>query len=228
MTIQKRLLSIIKSDKTDVAVTVATAAVSAANPLTGIFLTAVHEISGLADEIRIDAVIKGLSTELNQEDQVNQLYGYVEKSEENAFYVVNTLRKALLADSLIACTIMGRMLACHIDGKTPYDQNDNIIFHALESATDDDITQFYEVMKEHMAKDEDGNDVFHIPNCVMENDDFMASLDWCVFNRLFNGTSGVSWTDEGQNYDKSHSPNNAAFRLKEYVDSVKQVLEYGK
>ena len=139
--VQKKLLKILKSDEADAAVTVISAGVSVVNPLTRLFFTAVQQIGNLADEIRIDAVVRGLSTELNQEKQINQLYGYGEKSEENAFYVVNTLRKALLTNSLIACTIMGRILACHAIDASKYNQDDDIIFHALENATDDDSGQ---------------------------------------------------------------------------------------
>ena len=207
--------------------TTAIAGTSVANPTAGVFLTAAHEIAGLADEIRIDAVIKGLSTEFNQEKQINQLYNYVKKSEENAFYVSNTIRKALLSDSLISCVIMGRMLARHMGEDSKYDQDDNIIFHALESATNDDIRQFYQVMKEFKTKNENGNVVFHIPDDVLKEPVFSSSLDWCVFNRIFNGTSGVLWGIEGQDYDDSHSPTSAAEKLFGYVDSVKQILEYG-
>lgn len=110
MGIQKRLLEVLKSDKTNALTTVAIAGISVKYPIAAAFLTAAHEVAGLADEMRIDAVVKGLSTELDQEEQINTLYYYVEKSEGNAFYVANTLRKALLADSQIACTIMRKCL----------------------------------------------------------------------------------------------------------------------
>lgn len=228
MEIQAKLMKLLKSTKANIVADVGIAAVSAADPLMGVILTAAHDIGDLADEFRINALIKGLSTGFNQEKQINQLYNYVEKSEKNAFYVTNTLRKALLSDSPIACTIMGRMLACHIEGGTVYTQEDNIIFHALENATDYDIRQFYKVMNEYKENDEAGDVVFHIPNEIFNNSDFASSLNWCVLNRIFNGISGAVWVKEGQAYDNSHSPTPAANRLFEYVDSVKQVLRYGE
>ena len=221
--VQKKLLKILKYDEVDAALTVGTAAVSVAKPLAGFFLTAAHEIAGLADEMRIDAVVRGLSTELNQEKQINQLYGYVGKSEENAFYVVNTLRKALLADSLIACTVMGRILAKHVNDGSSYDQNDNIVFHALENATDDDIRIFVKIMKEYRTE----KGPFRIPD-DKKDVNMQSAIEWCVYSRLFYGPSGgISWVmSEDEGYDTTHSPTSAGNRLMEYVESVKQILEY--
>ncbi len=228
MKIQKRLLKALKSNEVKAVGEVITTGVSAANPIAGAFLTAANEIAGLADEVRIDAVVKGLSIGLNQEMHTNQLYGYVEKSEENAFYVSNTLRKALLSDSPIACTIMGIILACHVNDGSRYSQDDNIVFHALENATDQDIKMFVRIMKEYKTKSDEGDDVFHIPNEIMEQAEIKTTLDWCVFNRIFNGISGLTWGEEGQDYDDSYSPTSAANKLFEYIDSVKQVISYGE
>ncbi len=224
MGIQKKLLKVLKSDEANAAAAVGITGVSIANPVAGLFLTAAHEIAGLADEKRIDAIIRGLSTELNQEKQINQLYGYVEKSEENAFYVANTLRKALLADSLIACTVMGRILARHVKDGCKYDQDDNIIFHALENATDDDIRHFYRVMKEYKHDKE----TFRILLTDIDVS-LSSSMDWCEYNRIFRGPSGgITWEDiEDEGFDTSHGPTNAAEKLFEYVESVKHVLDYG-
>ncbi len=224
--VQKQLLKILKSDEADAAITVGITTVSAVNPLAGILLTASQQIGNLADEIRIDAVIKGLATDLNQEEQINRLYEYAKKNEKNAFYVINTLRKALLADSLIACTIMGRILASHVSDNSKYDYDDNIIFHALQNATDDDIRQFYKVMREYKSDDEEGNCVFHIPIELIRETGLSSSLEWCVFNRIFTGTNGILWGKIGQDFDDSHSPTSAGFKLMDYVESVRQVLEY--
>ncbi len=221
---QTKLLKLFKSGKTRSVVNVGIAGVSVANPLAGLFLSAAKECAETADEVRIDSVIIGLSTELNQEMLINQLYGYIEKSEDNAFYVVNTLRKALLSDSLIVCTIMGRILARHVAEGTRYTQEDNIIFHALESATDDDIRQFRRVMDDYLTKNEIGNNVFHIPNEEFDDPLFLSSLNWCEYNRIFNGTSGIKLVVDNQNYIDSYSPTQAAIRLQEYADSVKQVF----
>ncbi len=224
--LKEKLLRVIKSKEANAVATVGITGVSGANPLAGIFLTAIHEIAELADEARVDAVIKGLSVGIDQEKQINQLYNYVEKSDECAFYVANTLRKALLSDSPVACTIMGRILACHVNEDTVYTQEDKIVFNALENATDSDIKQFRNVMKNYSATNDKGNTVFHIPNEVINQSDFRISLDWCVFNRLFEGVPGISWAVTGQNYDDSYSPTPAACKLLDYIESVRQVLNY--
>lgn len=228
MEIKKRVVKALKSSEAKAAEEVIEAGVSVKHPIAGVFLSIVHEIAGLADEVRVDAVVEGLSTGLDQERQINQLYNYVNESEENAFYVSNTLRKALLSDSPIACTIMGRILACHVNECSKYSQDDNVIFHALENATDQDIKMFVKIMKEYKTKNDDGNDVFRIPNEIMMHTDIDSTLNWCVFNRIFNGSSGILWGIDGQDYDDSHSPTSAANKLFEYIDSVKQVLSYDK
>lgn len=225
MGVQERLLEVLKSGKTKAVVNVGTAAISVRHPIGAIFLTAAYEIVSLADEVRIDALVKGLSTELNQEEQINSLYSYVEKSEENAFYVANTLRKALLVDSPLACMIMGKMLAYHAKIGSSYDQDDNIVFHALETATDEDIRLFTKIMQEY--KTTDGR--FRIPLDNL-NTNLLATMGWCETNRLYFGPSGgISWGEFGDDgFDTSHSPTSAAERLFQYVCSVKQVLEYEK
>ena len=168
-------------------------------------------------------MIKGISTELNQEKQINQLYGYVENSEENAFYVANTLRKALLSDSPIACTIMGRILARHVSEGSTYDQDDNIIFHALENATDQDIKQFVNVMK--YSKTDRGT--FRIP-CDDMNPEFKSFLEWCVYNRIF-----VSRMAEWEEIDDGvldintyYYEANPASVLLRYIDGANQTWNY--
>ena len=164
-------------------------------------------------------MIRGISTELNQEEQINRLYGYIENSDDNAFYVANTLRKALLSDSTLACTVMGSMLAKHVKHDTMYDQDDKIIFHALESATDEDIRNLYRIMKNYKVDMES----FKIPNDDID-DIMISSLDWCAFNRLFRQKIWGDIADEG--FNTEYGPNSSAERLYEYIRSVKQVLDY--
>lgn len=225
MGIQESLLTILRTDKVKALATVGIDGLFVNNPTVALFLTAVNEIAGMADEVRIHAVIKGLSTDLNQEQQINILYNYVEKSEENAFYVSNTLRKALLADSIIVCTVMGKMLASHVKRGSVYDQEDNIVFHALETATDEDIRLFMKLMQEYKSP----KGMLRIPLAEMDSH-LYATMGWCESNRLFYGPSGgISWGGFGdEGFDTSHSSTSSAERLLEYVSSVKQILEYGR
>ena len=93
MSIQKRLLGLLKSDEVRALATVGIDGISVKYPMIAVFMSAFHEAAGLADEMRIDALVKGLSTELNQEQQINILYGYVEESEENAFLCSQYIEK---------------------------------------------------------------------------------------------------------------------------------------
>ena len=147
------------------------------------------------------------------------------KVKKMLFYGANTLRKALLTNSPVACSVMGKMLACHANQRSIYDQDDNIIFHALESATDDDIRTFMIIMQEY--KTSKGS--FRIPLDELDASK-LATIGWCEANRLFYGPGGgITFGDSGDNQvDTSHSPTSAAERLFEYVDSVKQLLGYKK
>lgn len=222
MDIKDKLLELLKSKEAELVSDVTVAGVSAANPVAGVFLLAAQEVGKLADEKRIDAIMKGLSTGLNQEMRINQLYNYVSESEENAFYFSNTLRKALLSDSTIACTIMGRMLATHMDDGSVYTQDDNIIFHALSSATNQDIRGFMRILKKYRTE----NDELQILKAELEDEETQTSLDWCVFNRILGGAIGIQMEDMDSDYDDNYSLTSAAIKLYEYADSIKQVIDY--
>ena len=73
MEIQERLLELLKTDEAKALANVGIAGISVKYPIAAVFLTAAHEIAGLADKMRFIAVAKGLSTELNQEEQINIL-----------------------------------------------------------------------------------------------------------------------------------------------------------
>ncbi len=220
---QAKLLEFIKSSAGQTTAEIVASGASVVNPLFGVLISAAKDIAGLADEIRINALIKGLSTELNQEQQINLLYRYIQSSEEHAFYVSNSLRKALLSNSPIACAIMGRMLARHIASNTSYDQDDKIIFQALENATDDDVQMFYDFMNEYNSiADKPKTIPFELLNkySVIEN--------WCEFNRIVRHNMSVDNYGEEVVFNENFSLYSAALRLMDYIESIRQLLDYGK
>ena len=174
----EKLSYIIKKPEVQSGLSIAASSFSLANPLAGAVISAFKEVSSIADEIKGRYILNGLASGLNQEKFVNELESYVNSNDENAGFVANTLRKALLADSPIACTLMGRILADHIKEKKPYDQYDVIIIHALESATDDDLRAFQNMMSGYNGK-----------NIVVSSQN---TVEWCFINRIFQQIIGTA------------------------------------
>ena len=58
MSIQKRLLGLLKSDEVRALATVGIDGISVKYPMIALFMSAVHEAAGLADEMRIDLLEK--------------------------------------------------------------------------------------------------------------------------------------------------------------------------
>ena len=138
---------------------------------------AFKDASVLADTIMLNSILKGLASGLNQEKYINELETYVNSNPENAGRVASTLRKALLAESPMACTLLGRMLADHIREKTAYDRYDVIIVHALEIATDTDLIAFRTMMNAYDGK------------TITITD--LDTVDWCLTNRIFKQNVGM-------------------------------------
>ena len=145
MVYKKKLKKILKSTEFETALSLLNTIGSSLDSVAPSFLSIAQKMGAVADEIKMKALLRGLASGLNQETQVNKLYTYVDDNEENSFYISNTIRKALLSNSPIACTIMGRILSNHINEKHVYSQDDIIIVHALESATDYDIRSFADI-----------------------------------------------------------------------------------
>ena len=87
--------------------------------------------SAISDEIKINHFIKGMASDsnFNREKYTNLLYKYLQ-DEDNAFYVSNLMRKAVLSDSRKVCTAMGRILADNVNNEKKFTTED-IIGNAL-------------------------------------------------------------------------------------------------
>ena len=205
--IQDKLLGIINREEVRSLLSTAAAGISVANPWIGAMLGAFKEAAAVADEVKFKHIIRGLASGLDQERFVNELQNYVRSSDEHAYHVVNTIRKGLLSESPIACDLLGRILADHVDRKSGYDQSDVIIVHALGSATDDDLKEFQQMM-----------DSYHDKYIDVTNQN---TADWCSVNRLFRQVTGVV---SGGTLDVSvhYVPCEAAERLKIYIDEIRQ------
>ena len=142
---------------------------------------------------------------------INKLTSYVSENEDNAFRVVDTIRKAILSDSTVVCVLMGKILGDHVDGGIKYDYADKVVVHALENAIDEDIITFRKMVSEI---DSEGK--------MKGRSEFDMCIDWWISNRL--GRMDNSFEDGTLSLLSTIKFNESAFRLKHYIEEVKQIF----
>lgn len=152
-----------------------------------IFIETVKQLGGMADQIKLNCIIKGLSEGKNVETRMNELYTYVKNNKEHAFLVSDSFRKMMLSNSTIACCIMGIMLGDFAAENRNPTQHEAIIMRALSTFNDYDIIYFNEIMhNRYIVEIENGTkyvDCSKFPDDKKE--EFMLTLDFCNNNRIF-------------------------------------------
>lgn len=152
-----------------------------------IFIETVKQLGGMADQIKLNCIIKGLSEGKNVETRMNELYTYVKNNKEHAFLVSDSFRKMMLSNSTIACCIMGIMLGDFVAENRNPTQYEMIIMRALSTFNDYDIIYFNEIMyNSYIVEIEKGTkyiDCSKFPDDKKE--EFMLTLDFCNNNRIF-------------------------------------------
>ena len=152
-----------------------------------IFIETVKQLGGMADQIKLNCIIKGLSEGKNVETRMNELYTYVKNNKEHAFLVSDSFRKMMLSNSTIACCIMGIMLGDFAAENRNPTQYEAIIMRALSTFNDYDIIYFNEIMhNRYIVEIENGTkyvDCSKFPDDKKE--EFMLTLDFCNNNRIF-------------------------------------------
>ncbi len=206
-----KLIAILKDEKVQGALSIGADITAVGNPVGAVVVTAFKEIASISDEIRCRYILQGLASGLNQEKFTNELITYVKASEDNASHVSNTIRKAMLSESTIACALMGHIMAVHIADKKPFDREDVIIVHAVGSATDEDLTDFIKMMQK--VSDE---------GIIAVRTEFEACADWCVSSRLCK-ENRMSYQQDTETLEffTGITPGLAAKRLAKYLDDMR-------
>ncbi len=196
--------------------------VSFANPGVGAAIAIAKETASAVDQWRMNWLIKGLSTRLNQEKQINLLYQYVRNNKENAFWVASSFRKVSLMESPIAITALGVLLSKKISSDQPFSQNDAIASKALENATDWDLKRFIEIMKLYV----DDKKNISIPTELMA-EKYESTCNWGLYNRLFIAKYGeYDEETEGLTLDSTYKAASPAYCLLAQLNEIKQVFDY--
>lgn len=205
-----KLIAILNDEKVQGALSIGADITAVGNPVGAVVVTAFKEIASISDEIRCRYILQGLASGLNQEKFTNELITYVKASEDNASHVSNTIRKAMLSESPIACALMGHIMAVHIADKKPFDREDVIIVHAVGSATDEDLTDFIKMMQK--VSDE---------GIIAVRTEFVACADWCVSSRLCKENK-MSYQQNTETLElfTGIMPGSAAKRLVKYLDDM--------
>lgn len=157
-------------------------------PQYAFLIETVKQLGAMADQTKLNCIIKGLSEDKNVETRMNELYTYVKQSKEHAFLVSDSFRKMMLSNSVTACCIMGIMLGDFTKENRNPTQYETIVMRALSLFTDYDIRNFDEMIRNnYIIETESGSKYIDIAKFPKDKKDgFMMTLDFCNQNRIFN------------------------------------------
>lgn len=198
---------------------------SVCNPVAGIAAGAINKLISDYDAYKLTLLLKGLSTNLNMEKRINELYNYVNKSDENAINVANILKKTINAESPKTCLIYGLVIADHLDSNHSFSQEELIVCKALENCTDYDLSSFKEIIDQYGVKAEDGRTRIILPSSIANEDKYIITCDWCVYNRIFVMES-IKVENSSLVYGRFYYTSGPANILLKYINDLHRVWEY--
>lgn len=204
-------------------------ALGAANPVAGVVGSVGNQLLSEYNAFKLGFLLKGLATGLNMEARLNQLYTYIQSSEEKAIIVANLLKKTINAECPKVCMIYGLVLAKHIAVDTKVSYEEMIVCRALENATDYDLIHFKEIMDRYLKPTEDGMRVV-FPKDFESRTAYTTTCEWCVYNRLF-VSKILSWDGletETVGIKTPYYEAKPAAVLLQYINDARQTWNYGE
>lgn len=220
-----RISEIINKPELSAARELAVDVMSVCNPVAGIAAGAVNKLITDYEAYKLTLLLKGLSTNLNMEKRINELYNYINKSDENAINVANIFKKTINAESPKACLIYGLVIADHLASNKSFSQEELIVSKALENCTDYDLNLFKEIMEQYGVKAEDGRTSIVLPSDMANEGKYIITCDWCVYNRLFVMDS-IKAEDSTIVYGRFYYTSEPANILLKYIDDLHRVWDY--
>lgn len=155
------------------------------NPIVGVSAGAINRVISDFNTYKITLLLEGLSTNTSMERRMNELFNYVNKSDENAINVANIFKKVINAESPKACLIYGLIIADHLNGSNSFRQEELIVCKALENGTDHDLSIFKDIMEQYVVKVENNRESVELPLNLANKDEYIVTCDWCLYNRVF-------------------------------------------
>lgn len=154
------------------------------NPIAGIVGEVGNNFLSEYNTYKFSCLLQGLSSGLNIEMRLNELYTYVTSSSEKAIIVANLFKKTINAECPKVCVIYGLILANHLESDTEFTHDEMIVCKALENATDYDLKNFKEIMKKYLKPVSEGKRIV-FPEGFADLAEYKITCDWCVYNRIF-------------------------------------------
>lgn len=196
-------------------------------PRMGTVFEGISMIANASNTKKLHDALRALSKNENVEKSINELYNYI-SNEERALYVSTAFRKIILSNSKIAAAIIGFMLGEIKSENREFNNEDIILFNALESMTDFDIRSFKEIMeKQDTIKDNAEEQYFDETTFPEEKKkEYIEILMFCEKYRLFSFVSSIV---VGQELKMGifYKPRSVATTLLEYINKIKGILYYG-
>lgn len=194
------------------------------NPVAGTIAGLGNEVLSNYYTFKISHLLTGLSTGLDIEKKLNELYNFVNSSPKKAITVANLLRQTINAECPKVCVIYGRILADHMVDNTDFVYDELIVCKALENATDYDLKNFKEIMDKYTRKASNGN-VIEFPKGSSKFLEFKTTCDWGVYNRIFvTRLGGVA--NETIDLDLHYYVTEVASLLLKYINDVQNIMSY--
>ena len=201
-------------------------AIGIVNPVVGLVGEMGNELLSQYNTYKLGQLLKGLSSGLNLETGLNQLYNYVKSSPEKAILVANLFKQTINAESPKVCIIYGLILASHLEDITELTHEEMIVCKALENATDYDLKNFREIMDKYIKVTSDGGKVI-FPNGFSAIDSFITTCDWCVYNRIFiKELMELGEFEETLEIDTHYYTAKPAGVLLDYINAARQTWDY--
>jgi len=202
-----------------------------AHPVAGVVADVGNNLLSEYNDFKLSQLLMGLSTGLDIEMQLNELYNYVASSPEKAVNVANLFRKTINAECPKVCIIYGLILANHVANNTDFTQDELIVCRALENATEFDLKNFKEIMENYLRTTSKGN-MIAFPEDFPALDNFTTTCEWGLYNRLF-VSHAFEWGDTGDgggtlDMDTYYYAGKPASVLMNYINDARQTWHYGE
>ena len=190
----------------------------------------VNKIAKLSNDYKLNCAWQCLADGLNIEKSINELYNYVSDS-ERAFFISNEFRKIILSSSVLSSSVIALIMGKIIKADRKCTHKEAIILNAVGNMTDYDLKNF-KIMMESAVDELAGCEIINISKLDEENrDSYKYTLRICVNGGIFlleNNLIENSQEDYETVYEGPHYiVVEMAYTLIEYIEEVKQLLNYG-
>lgn len=192
----------------------------------------IGKIAKLSNDYKLNCAWKCLANGINVEKSINELYNYVNDS-ERAFFISNEFRKIILSSSVLSSSVIAFIVGKIVKENRKCTHKEAIILNAIRNMTDYDLKNFKIMMEKSIDKLVD-HEIIEISKLDKENiDSYKYTLHVCTNGGVFLLEKGLMGeADENEYlslYEGSHYlVTEIAYTLMEYLEAVRQLLNYGE